>query len=499
MKLIWASDMLQSKLGKNVSRHLQYPAAATSLSADSPYAIRKWELETLVALFFKEPRGAASKQWGSQSLNTAQFSTISDLVNILRSIEDSESGAKLTADTVLREMHKIAHRQFEWQRNFATRERLYRFAYIYGQGVCAEFFETKHGLSISEFLKAGFLIFAHAHLTPWMGAVGLEKLAISKASVEQALAIMSLSRTDFRSQTADLNRQLLMGSDVPLAYLPSLLRQYPLIAEPRFHSFIAPLPELIIYRITVGLFYDIASGPQHLLNEANKRFEQYAQRLLTGFYPGFQVLGSTRYGPKKATIDTPDILVLANDTVEVVLECKATKLTYVSQYSNNPVTEARKQYEQIAKGVAQLWRFFAHARIGLYNERPVSPSAVGVVLTLDAWLPMSVELQDEVIDIASGLVSKDADVVAVDMRRVVFCPMQDLADTSIISTQAQFQRTLALASGDEFKGWSLREIRRSLDEPEIPNKFPLAYADILPWMDSIAPPASRFDTISAPS
>jgi hypothetical protein len=104
---------------------------------------------------------------------------------------------------------------------------------------------------------------------------------------------------------------------------------------------------------------------------------------------------------------------------------------------------------------------------------------------------MSVELQDEVLDIARGLVAKDEDVVAGDMRRVVFCPMQDLADTSIISTQTQFQRTLALASGDEFKGWSLREIRRRLDEPEIPNKFPLAYADILPWMDNIAPPASQ--------
>lgn len=218
LRLVWASDMLQSKLSKNVSRYLQYPPEAASLSADSPFAIHKWELETLIALFFKKSRAPISKKWGQRQRNTGLFATITDLVNLLRSIEDSESGAKLTPETVLREMHKIAHRQFEWQRNFATRERLYRFAYVYGQGACAEYFEAKYGLTISEFLKAGFLIFAHAHLTPWMGAVGLEKLGISKESVEQAVAIMSLSRDEFRSRTANLNQMLLKGNQAPLAY-----------------------------------------------------------------------------------------------------------------------------------------------------------------------------------------------------------------------------------------------------------------------------------------
>ncbi|CDZ74181.1 Hypothetical protein, partial CDS, partial [Neorhizobium galegae bv. orientalis] len=477
--------------GKNVARYLQYPAEATNLSPGSPFAIRKWELETLLALFYRDFRTASPHQRGARERSTGSFSTIANLVNLLRSIEDSESGVRLTPETVLREMHKIAPRQFEWQRNFATRERIYRFAYIYGQGTCAQFFQEKYALTISEFLQAGFLLFAHAHLTPWMGAVGLEKLGISKESVEQAVAIMSLDRRDFRSRTAELNRQLLKDNEVPLAYLPSLLRQYPLIAEPRFGSFIAPLPQVIIYRITVGLFYDIASGPQGLLTEANNRFEQYAQRLLKGFYPAFEVTGSTRYGPKKNAIDSPDILVGLNGIIEIVIECKATKLTYLSQYANDPLNEARKQYEQIAKGVAQLWRFFAHARTGLYSDCEVSPQAVGIVLTLDAWLPMSAELQDDVLELARTLVAKDDHVIETDMRRVLFCPMQDMADTAIISNQAQFQETLSRAGEDDFRAWSLREIRRKLGEPETPNEFPLDYTDVLPWMNTVASPGFR--------
>lgn len=104
---------------------------------------------------------------------------------------------------------------------------------------------------------------------------------------------------------------------------------------------------------------------------------------------------------------------------------------------------------------------------------------------------MSAELQDDVLDLARGLVAKDTDVTEADMRRVIFCPMQDLADTAIISTQAQFQQALFRAGEDEFRGWSLREIRRRSGEPEVPSVFPLDYADVLPWMNTVAPPGAK--------
>jgi len=38
---------------------------------------------------------------------------------------------------------------------------------------------------------------------------------------------------------------------------------------------IAPITELMLLRVTAGLYYDLISGGQPLLNEANDRFEQY--------------------------------------------------------------------------------------------------------------------------------------------------------------------------------------------------------------------------------
>lgn len=468
LRSVWAVDALQSKFGADVTRYLRYPKGAESLDPGSPFLIHKWELETLVSLFFDTAQNKQRFKDGPVYRST-EYGALGYLVNLLRKIENSESGVRLTPDNVMLEMHRIAHRQFGWQRKFATGERLYRFAYIYGQGSCADFLSDKYGMPIGDFFHAGFLLYAQAHRWPWTKTQGLKNLGLSKDTLDRALAVLSLSLPEFRVSAKALTDQIASTKGIPTAYMPSLLRRFPIITAPEFETFIAPLPELIFYRMTVGLFYDIASGPQSLLNEANSRFEDYARRLLQGYFPAFNVMAAIPYGPKKSRTDSPDILVQVNGEIAVVLECKATKLTYLSQYSDEPVSDAQKAYEQIAKGVAQVWRFFAHARRQLFSEHPVAPDAQGVVLTLDAWMQMSADLQSDVITIAKRLVETDDTVTEADMRPIIFCPMQELADVAIISNEQQFLATLAKAVLPEHRGWALREVRRKTDDQEKPN------------------------------
>lgn len=484
LRLIWAVDALQSRMGIDVGRYLKFPEGADDLSRNSPYLIHKWELETLVALFFDTPQNPRRFKNGPVYRST-EFGAAGLLVNLLRKIENSESGVRLTPQNVLMEMHKVAHRQFEWQRKFATGERLYRFAFIYGQGACAEHFENKYGMELNDFLHAGFVLYSQAHRWPWTKTIGVEKLGIAQDAVDKALGIMSLSQQEFRQKAKNLTDRLLGGKNVPMAYLPSLLRQYPIITAPEVGTFIAPLPELVFYRMTAGLFYDVASGPQMLLTESNNRFEEYARRLLQGYFPHFHVMGSIAYGPKKSRTESPDVLVKVGDEIAIVLECKATKLTYLGQYSDDPLSDAQTKYAQIAKGVVQLWRFFADARLGRFQAHAVAVDACGVVLTLDAWMQMSGDLQDEVIAIAKGIVAADPDVTAADMRQIIFCPMQELADTAIISDEAQFMATLKNAVLPLHRGWALRSVRSHIDKAEKPQKFPFQYDEVLPWMKRI--------------
>ena len=70
------------------------------------------------------------------------------------------------------------------------------------------------------------------------------------------------------------------GRPIPTAFLPSILRRFPLSGlKDKANELFAPIPEVLLMRVTSGLYYDLIPGGQALLNEANDRFEEYCARL----------------------------------------------------------------------------------------------------------------------------------------------------------------------------------------------------------------------------
>lgn len=481
LQLAWATNMLQSDLGSNVERYLTYPEAAATSDMGAEFAIHKWDIETILAVLLSTEKYVWRPHEQRFDYRYDAFDNMATATNFLRDAENYEAGAYLERTNLMVEMHRIAHRQFGWQRGFATSERLYRFVYIYGQGACAAYFQQVHGLSIEDFLKVGFVLFTQLHHQPWAKPVSVPEIGVDEELIGRALPLLSLDLADVRTETAALIGRMAEKGEQRLAYLPSALRQYPVIRDAKTDSYIAPLPQLIMSRMTSGLYYDLAGGPQHVLTEANNRFEQYARKVIAAFYPRFQVLSSQRYGPKKAGIDSPDVLVMDGDRVVAVVECKATKLTFEAQFADDPMATAKRAYDQLVKGVSQMWRFFSHARRGIYAGKPVSPTAHGVLLTMDAWMQMAGELRTAAQQAARDLLKDDPDVTDEDMRPIVFCSMQDLADVMIISTADQFLATLEKAVTNEYFGWGLREVRRNAGGEEVAQEFPLDPAELLPW------------------
>jgi hypothetical protein len=166
----------------------------------------------------------------------------------------------------------------------------------------------------------------------------------------------------------------------------------------------------------------------------------------------------------------------------LAVECKATRLTYLAQFAEDPFETARNQYRQIANGVFQLWRFFSHIRRGLVNET-VDGDTSAMVLTLDPFLTLSRELRDRVIHEASELAKRAEDISAEDRRHVIFCPIQGLEDILSRSTEDSFLATLKAARKEKYTGWDLREISReeAAGEKIELKRFPFDLSDLLPW------------------
>jgi hypothetical protein len=198
---------------------------------------------------------------------------------------------------------------------------------------------------------------------------------------------------------------------------------------------------------------------------------------------GYAVEPEQRYGPKRHSFDTPDILASHGGEVRLVVECKAKRMPVEARFSGDPVGNAATAYAEIAKGVYQVWRFFSHARRGVV-ARPVAPDCLGIVLTADPWLIMGQKLHPEVMAMANRMADeKDPAIEAVDRRRIPVVLIDDLEYLLQHTTVDEFfARVSALSQGPTGWEWSLvhgleNKVERAYPfTGELPEMLPRIYA-----------------------
>ena len=480
LQMIWSVNILQSNSKTDVRKYFWYPPAAAKATIGSDYYALKWELENLVLLALSTPK-EAMRLGRNRRLDCSNFQSLAHVTNLLKELENAESGYSIDKNNIMMEMHRIGHQQFPWQRGFASTERLYRFAFVYGQGKCNQFFEETFGYSVADFMEVCFALYAYTQTAPWLKPPNVDKLPIASSNVDKAISQIAKPLEEIRVLATEMVSTAIKAVPDRISYLPSVLREFPIIRSLKHNSLISPFPELIINRATTGLYYDIQKGPQTLVEEANRNFEMYAIEVLNAFSSKLAAIPSEKYGPKKARVDTPDVLITDEDEIVAVIECKATKLTFAAQYSDNPIDNAKNAYTQMVKAITQLWRFFSDARTGKYPNRRVQPDANAVVLTMDNWMQVSGELQREVTALARASISNNPDITEDDIRPVIFCSIQDLMDVLFVSTEEQLWETFKNASLTHYEGWTLGGIRDNIGPREDAKKFPFEVETLLPW------------------
>jgi hypothetical protein len=427
-------------------------------------------------------------------LDCSQFESMRQTINRLRALENVESARYLSGDfTIWGEMHRIGQRQFHWQRGYFNPPQIYRYAYLYAQGKCAEYFKQTYGFEITELMFTGFGLFA-AYLTgPWVPRqTSVPEIGLTDEIVQRAFPMLSCSRDDARTETAALiaQAQNAHGSPIPTAMLPSILRKKPIIHVDDPNRLISPIPETIIMRITAGLYYDIISGGQEIINDANLRFEKYCIDLIDAMMERFEVGGAYRYGPKGAQFDSPDVLIRDQGKLAIIAECKATKLTYLAQFAEDPFEAAKQQYTQLAKGIFQLWRFFSHVRRGIVQEN-LAADCHAIVFTLDSFMQISRDPQSRLFAEANTLAEDDGNITPEDRKHVVICPINDLESILSRATEESLLASLKASSEDQYQDWMLREVHRhtgAAEESSKPKPYPFDMESVLPWWGRIGEP-----------
>ena len=483
LQLLWAVGVLQSGDADPAKPFIRYPPQAATDDFGSRFAVRAWELEALANLSILTER-----QDGAALTACDDFQELSQFINALRDFENVESGAYVEPGAIFEEMHRIGQRQFYWQRDHVNRPDFYRSIFLYGQGGAAEFFQQAYGLSIGDFTKAGFALFAALAQHPTHAPMfALGELGVTQELVEATLRLMALPY----DQSADVLAQIIAAAgagNLQAAYQPSLLRRWPIL---RFggqgERLRAPLPTLVLHRFSSGLYYDLLAAGPGVRDEVARRFEAYCVAYIAAVLPALATTPEYRYqrGVAGDQVDSPDALISDGELLRVAIECKATKLTFAAQFADEPAVAAASKYDELGKGVFQLWRYFSHCRRGL-TRHVVNDDTHGLILTVDAWLVMSRGLTDHVLANARARAEKEPGMLPEDQRPVSFAAIQDFEGFAQRTDEAGFLRTLAATRQERFQGWILPNVRRDL-EPPLPEvkPYPFEVGDLLAWWNDL--------------
>ncbi|MER9410660.1 hypothetical protein [Mesorhizobium sp. M0589] len=487
LQMFWAVNMLQSENPPaDIARYLTFPASAAGAPMGSPNHALKWEIENVILLMLANPTSGLKSAHPSEF---RKFDTVCKILNQYKTAKIAEERILISDRTVLEEMPRMALEQFIWQREFFHSQRMHLYYFIYGQGSCAAYFEQKYGLPIDQFALNCVGLYSHAQTTGWHLKPRLpeEDIGLRWDSMDLTIDLISKELFTLRELTRERIDTLTAANKSNLAYLPSTLRQFPIVSSVAVgKKFISPFPQLIIFRATSGLYFDLCDGPKTMMDEARERFEQYGKMLIEARCPRFKVSREQLFGTRKRPLKTPDLLVQDGDKISVVFECKATKLTFQAQYAENQYEAASGAYNQIAKGMSQLWRFFARARNGTYTHIPVAPDAVGVVLTLDSWFALTRQHLPAIRAKAVELCADEPDMLPEDMRDIVFCSIDDLDDLLAVSDEDQTLEVLRKALLPQYEGWELANIRRpAWEEPLERKAYPFHVAEVLPLWDEV--------------
>lgn len=226
-------------------------------------------------------------------------------------------------------------------------------------------FEEKFGLPLLDFIKIGFLLWAGSRNPGGMNREFFENARRQEMSIPNDKIVQKclehFACDPYQFKTICRERELMEGNLHAYKFNP--LFEYPIIRpwkgnhqeKPKDDKFIAPVPNLVLYRFTTGLYYQLFNAFNETFSTAfGVLFELYVGKLLEWCKLPGNVLTENdiekylpEYNGKK-----PDYVVFCDEGV-ILIECKATKYTQ-DMYELGLKAEAKSCIDQVAKAIQQM-------------------------------------------------------------------------------------------------------------------------------------------------
>lgn len=479
---IWSLDNIQSNSPPTARFFRGLPREVLTRDVTSRGYVHQWRLETLFGMFFRVS-GRPSGKFRTRSLNLQAWSCFAELVNLVYDIEGEEAKFYM-GDRPLREFHRIAQRQFPWQRGFANRAELYRNWRIYRTPVTMDFFAQKYGLDLDQFTLAAFAFWAQTRNSfATLNRTSFRSIGLSDRERDVFLDITSASATKceaFYRQHATTR--------APIAYQPCALRLTPIILLQTDGAFCAPLPDLVLQRGASGLFYDFVAEPS-LRSATGAAFESYTAEVASRGRHGCQIESEFKYGRGTHLVGSLDLQLRHGGEVKIAIECKARRMGVAARFALDPIEEAKEAYSEISKGVVQHWRYIMDCAIGVVPvAKRCGDLSRHLVVTLDTWTDGGTAVPE-----IEKLAHQRADVLHIPTkhrRPVAITTIHDFEHVMERGTLQQIEAAIdAITTNEIYRGWALATAFDDLHGGIDPVLFDIdsLIANTAPWWSRFNP------------
>lgn len=480
VQMIWAVDLLQGGSSAVGQRYLsEVPKEAVDAKVGARHFAYKWLLEDLVnELLIVDP--VARPRTPHRVLNCRNFNGFRRAYNALHEIQDSEQILDVNRrENILSEMARIGHRQFPWQQGPLNIPTFYRAAALYGDGVLSDAYTERHGISPSDMMMFGLGVWAQLGTQPTYDPrkMAVPEIGLTQEVVDAGSRLVTASLSEHRRKA----REFRGGRREP-HYRPSSLRSHPCISFGDDSNRIrAPLRELVISRCTDGLYYDLVGISDDIRRELGRAFEDYATRFI-GSVIDAEVGRSVEYRLRGNSIHSPDALIGPAQNLMMIVECKAAKMSFEARFGENRQSAGRRGFDELSKGVRQVWKFLSHMRRGIVPGHSAAADVFGLVLTADPWMRMTVGEHEQIFDQARAALD-DPDIIPEDQCPIGFTHIEDFERMALQTNSAGVLATCRFGSDPDYIGWGFAELRdrAGAETSQRPYPFRDDLTRVLPW------------------
>jgi hypothetical protein len=344
---------------------------------------RAWVNEWSLALLAKEVllhSGAIAKH----GLSLAKWNTLAGFLNQINKLEAEIYGAFGSPDNMLVELIRIAHRTFEWQGNGPNRNSIIRYHKIFDTPEISELCVQRYGLTVYEVMVCGTAMLGH-----YLGSHVLRlplTSQIAELPVKKFEAFLAFVADDISSIKPKLKREQQYNESFAYAY--NSLRARPVIYMCSGQNDIAacPLPTLLFWRYTSGLYYDLIVVPA-FANLFGDSFQSYFGEVVRAAAPSFNILEERKYsigGREKRTVDW---IVSDDENSLLFVECKVKRIRVQAKQTLSDTAALEEDIGFLASAVVQTYKTIKDCLDGHYPHLKIEAGAriYPCIVTLEDW------------------------------------------------------------------------------------------------------------------